>query len=132
MKRPMNADSECRLCDIVSPSIVVELELTDFDIDQRLLAMSGVSLVIFTSVGCASCRWARQQLPGFDLPIERLCWIDAGNNGGAVERYQVFHLPALFVVRDGEFYGALQSRLTPGELSERLVQALNRIPEELP
>ncbi len=132
MKRPMNADSECRLCDIVSPSIVVELELTDFDIDQRLLAMSGVSLVIFTSVGCASCRWARQQLPDFDLPIERLCWIDAGNNGGAVERYQVFHLPALFVVRDGEFYGALQSRLAPGELSERLAQALNRIPEELP
>ncbi|PMY39047.1 thioredoxin [Pseudomonas sp. GW456-L14] len=128
----MNADSECRLCDIVSPSIVVELELTDFDIDQRLLAMSGVSLVIFTSVGCASCRWARQQLPDFDLPIERLCWIDAGNNGGAVERYQVFHLPALFVVRDGEFYGALQSRLAPGELSERLAQALNRIPEELP
>ncbi|SDY97474.1 hypothetical protein SAMN03159453_01850 [Pseudomonas sp. NFIX28] len=132
MKRPMNADSECRLCDIVSPSIVVELELTDFDIDQQLLAMSGVSLVIFTSAGCASCRWARQQLPGFDLPIERLCWIDAGNNGGAVERYQVFHLPALFVVRDGEFYGALQSRLIPGELSERLVHALNRIPEELP
>ncbi|KAA5839407.1 thioredoxin [Pseudomonas chlororaphis] len=128
----MNADSECRLCDIVSPSIVVELELTDFDIDQRLLAMSGVSMVIFTSVGCASCRWARQQLPDFDLPIERLCWIDAGNNGGAVERYQVFHLPALFVVRDGEFYGALQLRLTPGELSERLAQALNRIPEELP
>ncbi|WP_092300105.1 thioredoxin [Pseudomonas sp. NFIX28] len=128
----MNADSECRLCDIVSPSIVVELELTDFDIDQQLLAMSGVSLVIFTSAGCASCRWARQQLPGFDLPIERLCWIDAGNNGGAVERYQVFHLPALFVVRDGEFYGALQSRLIPGELSERLVHALNRIPEELP
>ena len=85
MKRPMNADSECRLCDIVSPSIVVELELTDFDIDQRLLAMSGVSLVIFTGAGCASCRWARQQLSGFDLPIERLCWIDAGNNGGAVE-----------------------------------------------
>lgn len=132
MKRPMNADSECQLCDIVSPSIVVELELTDFDIDQQLLAMSGISLVIFTSVGCASCRWARQQLPDFDLPIERLCWIDAGNNGGAVERYQVFHLPALFVVRDGQFYGALQSRLTLGELSERLAQALNRIPEELP
>lgn len=132
MKRPMNANSECRLCDIVSPSIVVESELTDFDIDQRLLAMSGVSLVVFTSVGCSSCRWARQQLPGFDLPIQQLCWIDAGNNGGAVERYQVFHLPALFVVRDGEFYGALQSRLSAGELSEQLARALNRIPEELP
>lgn len=128
----MSADSEFQLFDIVSPSIVVELELTDFDVDQRLLAMGGVSLLIFTGVGCAGCRWARQQLPNLNLPVDRLCWIDAGNNGGVVERYRVFHLPALFVVCDGEFYGALQSRLTPTELSEGLRQALNRIPEELP
>ncbi|MFW0756688.1 thioredoxin family protein [Pseudomonas sp. H11T01] len=128
----MNADSESRLFDIVSPSIVAESELTDFDADQQLLAMNGVSLVIFTSVGCTSCRWARQQLPDLDLVVDRLCWIDAGNNGGVVERYQVFHLPALFVVRDGEFYGALQSRLTRNELNEGLRQALSRIPEELP
>lgn len=128
----MNADSESRLFDTVSPSIVVQSELTDFDADQRLLAMNGVSLVVFTSVGCASCRWARQQLPGLDLAVDRLCWIDAGNNGGVVERYQVFHLPALFVVRDGEFHGALQSRLTRNELNAGLHQALSRIPEELP
>lgn len=111
---------------------MVECELTDFDADQRLLAMSGVSLVVFTSVGCSSCRWARQQLPELDLEVDQLCWIDAGNNGGVVERYQVFHLPALFVVRDGEFYGALQSRLARTELNAALGQALSRNPEELP
>ncbi|SDP33224.1 hypothetical protein SAMN04489798_5396 [Pseudomonas arsenicoxydans] len=122
----------CRPSDIVHPSIVVEWELTDFDADQRLLASSGVSLVIFTSVGCASCRFAREQLPRLDLAIDRLCWIDAGDNGGLVERYQVFHLPALFVVRDGEFFGPVQSRLTGIGLNEALGQALNRIAEELP
>jgi hypothetical protein len=111
---------------------VVESELTDFDADQRLLAMSGVSLVIFTSVGCASCRYAREVLPGPDLAIDQLCWIDAGDNGGLVERYQVFHLPALFVVRDGEFFGALHTRLTADALNEALAQALGRIAEELP
>jgi hypothetical protein len=111
---------------------VVESELTDFDADQRLLAMSGVSLVIFTSVGCASCRFAREQLPRLDLDVDRLCWIDAGNNGGVVERYQVFYLPALFVVRDGEFFGALKSRLTRTELNAAVAQALSRIAEELP
>ncbi|RLU12850.1 thioredoxin [Pseudomonas prosekii] len=128
----MNTDSLCRPFDIVSPSIVVEMQLTDFDADQRLLAMSGVSLVIFTSVGCASCRYAREQLPRLQLPIDRLCWIDAADNGGLVERYEVFQLPALFVVRDGEFFGALQSRLTAAELNEALAHALNRIAEELP
>lgn len=122
----------CRPFDIVSPSIVVESELTDFDADQRLLAMSGVSLVIFTSVGCASCRFASEQLPRLDLNVDRLCWIDAGNNGGMVERYQVFYLPALFVVRDGEFFGALKSRLTRTELNEAVGQALSQIAEELP
>jgi hypothetical protein len=111
---------------------VVELDLTDFDADQRLLAMSGVSLVIFTSVGCASCRFAREQLPGLDLAVDRLCWIDAGDNGGAVERYSVFHLPALFVVRDGEFFGALKTRLTRSELNAGVAQALSRPAEELP
>ena len=128
----MNTDSLCRPSDIVSRSIVVELELTDFDADQRLLAMSGVSLVIFTSVGCASCRFAREQLPRLDLAVDRLCWIDAGSNGGVVERYQVFHLPALFVVRDGEFFGVLQSRLTGTELNDAVGRALMRTAEELP
>ncbi|QAY87380.1 thioredoxin family protein [Pseudomonas arsenicoxydans] len=128
----MSTDSMCRPSDIVHPSIVVEWDLTDFDADQRLLASSGVSLVIFTSVGCASCRFAREQLPRLDLAIDRLCWIDAGDNGGLVERYQVFHLPALFVVRDGEFFGPVQSRLTGIGLNEAVGQALNRIAEELP
>jgi len=128
----MNTDSLCRPSDIVSRSIVAELDLTDFDADQRLLAMSGVSLVIFTSVGCAGCRFAREQLPRLDLAVDRLCWIDAGSNGGVVERYQVFHLPALFVVRDGEFFGALHSRLTSTELNEAVCQALKRTAEELP
>jgi hypothetical protein len=111
---------------------VFELELTDFDADQRLLAMSGVSLVIFTSVGCAGCRFARERLPRLELNVDRLCWIDAGVNGGVVERYQVFHLPALFIVRDGEFFGALESRLSVTELNEAVAQALSRIAEELP
>jgi hypothetical protein len=111
---------------------VVESELTDFDADQRLLAMPGVSLVVFTSVGCASCRFARERLPGLGLDVDGLCWIDAGNNGGLVERYAVFHLPALFVVRDGEFFGALHSRLSRIELNEAVHQALGRTAEELP
>ncbi|QXI16313.1 thioredoxin family protein [Pseudomonas hamedanensis] len=128
----MSTDSLCRPSDIVSPSIVVESELTDFDADQQLLAMSGVSLVIFTSLGCASCRYAREVLPGMALAVDRLCWIDAGVNGGLVQRYQVFHLPALFVVRDGEFFGALHTRLTVDDLNQAVAQALGRTAEELP
>lgn len=106
--------------------------MTDLDADRRLLDLTGTSLVVFTSAGCASCRWARQHLPGAGLPVERLCWIDAGNNGGLVERYEVFHLPALFVVRDGLFHGALHASLRRDDLIQALDRALAGPAEELP
>jgi len=111
---------------------VDQLQLTDFDVDQQLLTLPGVSLLIFTSLGCSSCRWARQHLPEQTLPVERLCWIDAEENGGAVQRYGVFHLPTLFVVRDGEFYGALRCKLSAEAIIQGLDQSLARAPDDLP
>lgn len=109
-----------------------QLQLSDFDIDQQLLALPGVSLLIFTSVGCSSCRWARHHLPQQTLPVERLCWIDAEENGGAVQRYGVFHLPAMFVIRDGEFHGPLRTQMTAGAIAIGLEQALTVQADELP
>lgn len=111
---------------------VDQLQLTDFDLDQQLLALPGVSLLIFTSVGCSSCRWARHHLPEQSLPVDRLCWIDAEENGGAVQRYGVFHLPSLFVIRDGEFYGALRSKMSAEGIIVGLEQAFAHAPDELP
>ncbi|QJI28236.1 thioredoxin [Pseudomonas sp. ADAK18] len=128
----MHTDSEHRPIDGGGSSIVKELELTDLDIDQQLLALPGTSLLVFTSAGCSSCRWARQQLPGWNLSVDRVCWIDAGHNGGAVARYGIFHLPALFVVCEGQFHGQLQARLTAHDLDAGVHQALTRTPEELP
>ncbi|MDR9874100.1 thioredoxin [Pseudomonas allii] len=128
----MYTDSEHRPIDGGGSSIVKELELTDLDIDQQLLGLPGISLLIFTSAGCSSCRWARQQVPGWSLPVDRLCWVDAGHNGGAVERYQIFHLPALFVVCEGQFLGQIQTRLTHDDVFDAVKQALTRPPEDLP
>lgn len=112
--------------------MLAQSELSDFDADRRLLDLAGASLVIFTAQGCPSCRYARQQLAGMHLPVERLLWIDAQENFGLVQRYEVFQLPALFVVRDGEFYGAVQARLVAVELRSALLEALDRAPEDLP
>ncbi|MGQ7818941.1 thioredoxin [Metapseudomonas furukawaii] len=128
----MIANSRCPDGGIVADTIVREVELTDLDADHRLLDLPGTSVLVFTSVGCAACRWARQYLPGAALPVDRLCWIDAGDNGGLVERYEVFHLPALFVVRDGLFHGVLQASLRRDDLIQALDRALARPAEELP
>lgn len=128
----MTANSRYLESDIAQDTIAPGFELTDLDADRRLLDLPGVSLVIFTSTGCASCRWAREHLPVANLPVDRLCWIDAGNNGGLVQRYEVFHLPALFVVRNGNFHGALHASLRRDDLIQALDRALARPAEELP
>jgi hypothetical protein len=113
---------------------VDQLQLTDFDfdLDQQLLALPGVSLLIFTSLGCSSCRWARHHLPEQSIPVDRLCWIDAEENGGAVQRYGVFHLPAMFVVRDGAFFGPLRTQISAEAITAGLAVALATAPDELP
>lgn len=128
----MNTGSECQLVDDGTCKPLQELELTDLTIDHVLLDAPGTSLLIFTSVGCASCRVARRELPRLGLSVDRLCWIDAGDNFGAVQRYEVFHLPAMFVVRDGQFHGVLHARLLAGELEWRVREALSRAGDELP
>ncbi|MFI8483197.1 thioredoxin [Pseudomonas sp. NPDC078700] len=111
---------------------LTEYELTDLDVDRHLLDLSGRSLVVFTSAGCASCRWARKSLAEMELPIEQLVWIDAANNPGVVQRYDVFHLPALFAVKDGSFYDQVSCRLHANELCLALDAAFSLPPEELP
>lgn len=128
----MFANPRCHESGIAEISIVTELELSDLDADRHLLDLPGTSLLIFTTVGCASCRWARRELPRALLPVERLCWIDAGISGGLVQRYEVFHLPAMFVVRDGQFHGALRSSLYRDDLIQALDRVLSRPAEELP
>jgi len=128
----MNEHSGCHQNDIALPNVATQLELTDYDADRRLLDLPGTSLVIFTAQGCAACRYARQRLPGMELPVERLVWIDAQENFGLVQRYEVLRLPALFVVRDGEFFAALHASLSPAELRRALAEALARAPEDLP
>ena len=58
--------------------------------------------------------------------------VDAGENGGLVERYEVFHLPAMFVTRDGAFFGPVQASLAEWDLRQQIGLALDSYPAELP
>ena len=109
-----------------------QIELDDGTADRILLDAPGTTLLVFYSKTCADCRMARQTLPGFQLPAERLGWIDAGMNGGLVKRYEVFHLPSLFLVRDGVFYGAVNAALDAWDLRMQMRLALDSYPAELP
>lgn len=108
------------------------IELNDGTADRYLLDAPGLSLIAFHSHTCGTCRIAREELPKMDLGIERICWIDAGTSGGLVQRYEVFQLPALFVVRDGTFYGPVNASLAQWDICQQITLALDSYPAELP
>jgi len=109
-----------------------QIELNDSTADRYLLDTPGLSLIAFYSDTCGSCRIAREQLPSVELPVDRICWINAGHNGGLVQRYEVFHLPALFLTRDGAYYGPVNTSLAAWDLQQQISLALDSYPAELP
>lgn len=107
-------------------------QLNEGTADRFLLDAPGITLVVFYAPGCGNCRVARQRLPEFNLPVQRLAWIDAADNPGLAERYEVFHLPAMFVVRDGVFYGEVSARLEAADIGRQIALGLQSYPAELP
>lgn len=109
-----------------------QIELDDGNLDRFLLDASGASLLIFHSRACADCRLARERLPDTLLPVQRLCWIDAAEHRGIAERYEVEHLPSMYLVRDGVYYGAINASLEGWDLRRQIALALESWPAELP
>jgi len=98
--------------------------LVDSDFYDTLHATPGVSLVIFTSTGCASCRAWKEVLKQYlstqpDLVVYE---VDAHESMALANEYEIFHLPALFLFRDGEFHCELNCEAN----QERIQQAIGR------
>lgn len=109
-----------------------EIELDDATADRFLLDAQGASLLVFHSAGCGDCKAARAALPEMNLPVARLCWIDAAENRGVAQRYEVEYLPSMYLVRDGVYYGAIEARLAGWDIRRQIALALQSMPAELP
>jgi thiol-disulfide isomerase/thioredoxin len=108
--------------------------LDQFDFHATLAATPGVSVVYFTAQGCTSCRRWRQLLGDYRAthPEINLFEIDAGRDMALTREFEVFHLPALFVFRDGEFHASLHSVAQPAAFAAALAAALTDSAREAP
>lgn len=107
--------------------------LDQFDFHHRLAARGGASLVLFVSPDCGSCRHWHGLLTGFDAgrPLA-LYEVDVQRDAALAAEFGVFHLPALFLYKDGEFHAQLHCEATPDALRACLAGALARPAEEAP
>jgi len=108
--------------------------LHDANFYSTLHEMSGPCLVIFTSAGCASCRAWKQVLLDYLQAHEPLTMfeVDAHESMALVSEYEVFHLPGLFLFKDGSFHSALQCEANIDKLHMAISAALRGPAQEEP
>lgn len=109
-------------------------KLVDDNFYDTLHAAQGVSLVIFTSVGCASCRAWKEVLTdylNFDKEI-MIYEVDAHESMALANEYEIFHLPALFLFRNGEFHCELHCEANRERIQKAILQALDAPSQEAP
>ncbi|MGM0594633.1 MAG: thioredoxin family protein [Pseudomonadota bacterium] len=100
--------------------------LTQFDFHHRLVETGGVSLVYFTAPGCGACRRLKQLLETHREAFARLHLfeVDAQQDMALTREFEVFHLPSLFLFRDGQFHAPLHAEPTPTALLSAIDAAL--------
>ncbi|APZ44571.1 hypothetical protein BW247_06265 [Acidihalobacter ferrooxydans] len=88
------------------------------DLHERLARARGVVLLLFTAVGCGVCRQMRAALT--QCQALRVIEVDAGLDPALANEFDVFHLPALFVYRDGRYHGPLAVEPLPARIEAGL------------
>ncbi|MGM0552230.1 MAG: thioredoxin family protein [Pseudomonadota bacterium] len=108
--------------------------MTQFEFHQHLSDVPGPAVVLFTRQGCGACKAMGRVLADWqaepDAPA--LFVVDAETDTALVREFEVFHLPALFVFRDGHYHGRLEAPPHMPLLRAALVECLAADPEEAP
>jgi thioredoxin-like negative regulator of GroEL len=121
----------------MQPALPLEPAIESVDEDDYhdlIPAHRGNVLVIFTGSGCFGCQVLRRSLLKMLAGGERLTVfeVDAHANRGLVEEFDVFHLPAMFLYKDGEFHAELTSPPLPDRLRSAIRDALVSPAREAP
>lgn len=115
----------------MAPSLA---RLDQFTFHHTLAATPGRALVIFTGPACGACRRLKTLLGSHAAEFAdlQLFEVDAGEDLALTREFDIFHLPAMFLYRDGHFHCELQSEAQPQRLRRAIDNALAAPPQEQP
>lgn len=105
--------------------------LDEFTYHHRLAHQAGPALVLFSSPTCGTCRQVERLLPAAAEGTV-LFRVDVQQSPGLARAHEVFHLPSLFLYRDGHYHARLDCQVTPDALRHSMAVALAKPPEEEP
>jgi len=91
-------------------------------------------LVLFTSPECGSCRQIKQLLPKLleTNPDWQLYEVDAQQEMGLTQEFEVFHLPTLFLYNAVSFHCEFRAQATLTDIQDKVAEALQQPAQEAP
>ncbi len=109
------------------------VRLGEGDFHARLAAVPGVAVVLFSAPRCGACHaWKRllpQALPGI---ADALFEVDVSEATGVARYYDIFHLPTIYLYRDGRFHAEVQCAAKTETVRETVSRLLRGTAREEP
>ncbi|MEQ1663475.1 MAG: thioredoxin family protein [Thiobacillus sp.] len=107
--------------------------LSEGGFHARLDACPGVAAVLFTAPHCGSCHVWKRLLPAALAGIaEHFFEVDAAEATGVVRYFGIFHLPTIYLYRDGLFHAELQCDARLPAIRQAALNALHAEAAEEP
>jgi thioredoxin 1 len=99
--------------------------LAEGEFHARLAASAGVAVVLFSAPNCGSCRVWKQLLPRtLGGMVSALFEVDVSEATGVARYFGIFHLPTLYLYRDGLFHAELQCEARPEVVQQAVLRLL--------
>jgi thioredoxin-like negative regulator of GroEL len=104
--------------------------LAEGDFHPRLAAVTGIAVVLFSAPQCGSCRaWKRLLPDALSGSTQALFEVDVSEATGVARYFEIFHLPTIYLFRDGHFHAELQCEARPDDIRQA-VQSLLAAPAQ--
>jgi thioredoxin-like negative regulator of GroEL len=79
------------------------------DFHRRMATTGGVAVVLFSAPRCGACRVWKQTLPvALGELANSFYEVDVSEATGVARHFDIFHLPTIYLYRDGRFHAELQ------------------------
>lgn len=99
----------------------------------RLATTRGVSVVLFSSPHCGACRAWKLLLPdALSGLIDAFYEVDVSEATGVARYFDIFHLPTVYLYREGRFHAELQCEARRDALRKATLSLLAAPPQDEP
>ena len=107
--------------------------LTEGEFHARLAATPGIAVVLFSAPHCGACRAWKRLLPDTLAGLaDSLFELDVSEATGVARYFGIFHLPTVYLYRDGQFHAELQCEARPESIRRAVQNLLAATPQDEP